>query len=325
MMRRLSLFLLALALAFLLLPHAFPPLAGYCRANVARPLTALIGGVSARVPFPLAGVLFVALAAAILSLSILARRFRLAARCLALFLSGVFCAYAMMWGCLYARPPTHAIELTPAALNQLCQRLIDEADDALARVRTKYTFPDLLEAGCRLMSAQTQLPLVPAKAASRPNLLSALGLAGFYSPLTGEAVVNPGDCPDTLPFTICHELAHQAGIAREDEANFCAFLACERGNLPRFRYAACFTTLLYTMRSLRAVDQAAWERAISHMSPALSARFNRANGPADIPVHGMTRIQRAVTDAFLRLSGDSYGIDSYEHVLPLIAAHWGIR
>ena len=65
------------------------------------------------------------------------------------------------------------------------------------------------------MCDQTLLPLVPAKWTRFPALFSALGIAGLYFPFTGEAIVNGDDLPDTLPFTICHELAHQAGFARE--------------------------------------------------------------------------------------------------------------
>ena len=37
--------------------------------------------------------------------------------------------------------------------------------------------------------------------------------------LTMEANVNV-DVPDYTPFTMCHEMAHQRGFMREDEANY---------------------------------------------------------------------------------------------------------
>lgn len=48
------------------------------------------------------------------------------------------------------------------------------------------------------------------------------GLHGFYFPFTGEANLNV-DCPASfLPSTIVHEMAHQRGIASEQECNFIA-------------------------------------------------------------------------------------------------------
>lgn len=52
------------------------------------------------------------------------------------------------------------------------------------------------------------------------KLLSYTHFTGFYFPLTGEANIN-SDAPDCfIPFTIAHEMAHQRGVASEDEANF---------------------------------------------------------------------------------------------------------
>jgi hypothetical protein len=48
---------------------------------------------------------------------------------------------------------------------------------------------------------------------------------GIYTFFTGEANINV-DFPDyTIPYTSAHELAHQRGISRENEANFIAFLS----------------------------------------------------------------------------------------------------
>lgn len=61
-------------------------------------------------------------------------------------------------------------------------------------------------------------------------------ITGVYTFFTGEANLNV-DFPDyTLPFTAAHELAHQRGIAREDEANFVAFLVCTASDDAYLRY-----------------------------------------------------------------------------------------
>jgi len=48
--------------------------------------------------------------------------------------------------------------------------------------------------------------------------MSYLGIGGVYFPFTGEANVNISMPHTSIPFTACHEMAHQIGFAREDEA-----------------------------------------------------------------------------------------------------------
>ena len=63
-------------------------------------------------------------------------------------------------------------------------------------------------------------------------LMSYTHVTGIYSYFTGETNINT-DFPDyTIPFTAAHEMAHQRGIAREDEANFIAFLVCRTARIP---------------------------------------------------------------------------------------------
>ena len=146
----------------------------------------------------------------------------------------------------------------------------------------------------------------------------------MYFPFTGESLVNPTDLPDTLPFTICHEMAHQAGFAREDEASFAAFLACESSEWLSFRYSAHFTALLYAMKALYVENPSAWEKCVNSMSPALYERFVSANGLMSFPTGIIRKAQLMVTDAFLRFSGDVSGTASYERFIWLIADHWGL-
>ncbi len=52
-----------------------------------------------------------------------------------------------------------------------------------------------------------------------------LGFTGYYNPFTGEAQVNTTVPQFLLPNIALHEMGHQIGYAKEDEANFSAYLA----------------------------------------------------------------------------------------------------
>ena len=63
------------------------------------------------------------------------------------------------------------------------------------------------------------------KPAVYSKLKSAWGFTGYLCPLVGESTLNI-DCPAVfLPVTIAHELAHQRGVAPEQEANFVGVMA----------------------------------------------------------------------------------------------------
>ena len=73
--------------------------------------------------------------------------------------------------------------------------------------------------------------------------MSRLGLSGFYMPFTGEPNFNDAQPDFDLPYVIAHEKAHQRGFAREDEANFIAFLVCVNSTDPYLRYSGYLNAL----------------------------------------------------------------------------------
>ncbi len=75
------------------------------------------------------------------------------------------------------------------------------------------------------------------------RVMSRLGLAGTYTPFTGEPNYNAEQPDCDAPFSIAHEKAHQRGYARESEANFIAFLTCIHSSDPYVRYSGYLNAL----------------------------------------------------------------------------------
>jgi len=154
--------------------------------------------------------------------------------------------------------------------------------------------------------------LSPVKRLGWSDMYTSMGITGFTSFLTGEAAVNP-QIPDVaLPFTMCHEMAHRMCIAREDEANFAAFLACEAHEDLEFRYSAYFMAFRYCYNALAAVDSQAASviradctKEMLHDMEGYSEFFrSNRNDTA-------TRVADTVNDTYLKASGDEKGIASY--------------
>ena len=88
--------------------------------------------------------------------------------------------------------------------------------------------------------------------------LTVLGISGAYTFFTGEANINvhlPDYC---LPFTVAHELAHARGIARENEADFIAFLACVYSDNAYVKYSGYVNMLEYLSVALNSSDRDAF-------------------------------------------------------------------
>ncbi len=119
------------------------------------------------------------------------------------------------------------------------------------------------------------------------ELMSYTHITGVYSYFTGEANLNIAFPDYTLPFTAAHELAHQRGIAREDEANFVAFLVCSASEDSYIRYSAYLMMLEYVTNAYytavsgyKAYDFSDFRElmvADPTVSEALSA-YEKANG-----------------------------------------------
>ena len=79
--------------------------------------------------------------------------------------------------------------------------------------------------------------------------MSYTGISGIYFPFTGEANVNVDIPHSLLPATTCHEMAHQRGFAREDEANYIAWITCSSNDNPEFKYSGTLLALIHSMNA----------------------------------------------------------------------------
>ena len=92
----------------------------------------------------------------------------------------------------------------------------------------------------------------------KPSLFSYLGnylgFQGYYNPFSGEGQVNTTVPRFLEPFVTTHEIAHQLGYGKENEANFVGYLACRAYNSNVFRYSVYFDMYNYSVGELRRRD-----------------------------------------------------------------------
>lgn len=178
----------------------------------------------------------------------------------------------------------------------------------------------------------------PVKKLGWANLYSSMGITGFTFPLTGEAAVNPQIPASTLPFTMCHEMAHRMCIASEGDANFAAFLACSFSNNRQFQYSGYFMAYRYCFSALSSVARS------TSVDPQLVAQAAMAVNQLSASVNDYLRLDMedydsffstrsnaaatsladTVNDAYLKASGETSGTASYGQVADLLV-NWHIQ
>ena len=111
----------------------------------------------------------------------------------------------------------------------------------------------------------------PVKKLGWAGIYSAMGKTGITVPLTGEAAVNPNIPDQGIPFAMAHEMAHRLCIAREEDANFAAFLACSENDDMEYLYSGYFMAYRFCIAALESVDAAAAETVAAGCSEQLLA------------------------------------------------------
>lgn len=154
------------------------------------------------------------------------------------------------------------------------------------------------------------------------NVMSDLGITGIYSFFTGEANVNV-EYPDYyIPFTAAHELAHQRGISRENEANFVAFLVCISSDDEYIRYSGYLNMYEYLASALYRTDPQLYYEALSGLSDVAISDMKAANEVykkhKDSPIG---KINDRLNDAYLKANGTE-GIVSYGYVVRLAVGYY---
>ena len=169
---------------------------------------------------------------------------------------------------------------------------------------------------------------LPVKELGWADLYSSMGITGVTMGLTGEAAVNP-QIPDvTLPFTMCHEMAHRMCIAVERDANFAGFLACSVHQDVQFRYSAYFMAYRYCYNALASQNTLESANAIGQIADGVGALLHNDlvrydtffSNHRDVSA---TKLADNVNDTYLKASGDSAGVRSYGQVADLLV-NWHI-
>ena len=171
--------------------------------------------------------------------------------------------------------------------------------------------------------------VLPVKKLGWADLYSSMGITGVTMGLTGEAAVNPQIPAVSLPFTMCHEMAHRMCIASERDANFAGYLAASANESVQFRYSAAFMAYRYCYSALASVNSQAAAADAARVKAGVGTELQRDMDAYDQffrfrKSQTATRAADTANDLYLKTSGESAGVSSYGQVCDLLVA-WHIQ
>lgn len=253
----------------------------------------------------------------------------------------LYVLFMLIWGLNYQQSsPAKSFGLevkesySDVAIEQLTLDLIEElnatraliTDSSISQLTLKQIFSDAIQEYAKMEPSYPFLKLQhPNLKISRfPALGDYIGFMAYYQPLTGEAIIR-GDVPVlTLPFTTCHEMAHQLGYASETEANFIAFVVGSESHEPIFKYSMLLQLFTYAQSAeltfiAKTGNFENWKRVVARnknlLSPAVLADRKKIKlfflERQDLLIPASTTMY----NQFLQWNKQANGIESYNDVL----------
>ena len=154
------------------------------------------------------------------------------------------------------------------------------------------------------------------------NLMSYLGITGIYTYYTGDANVNSAYPDYDIAFTIAHELAHQRGVLRENEANFMAYLVTSSSDNPYLRYAGALNMYQYIGSALYRTNKELYGQIHSQLCEGayrdVLASYAVSEKYGDTFI---ADISNYINDLFLKSNGTA-GVVTYGRVVTLTVAYF---
>lgn len=246
-------------------------------------------------------------------------------------------AFHLFWGFNYYRNPLHKnlnlnANYTTEQLILVTQKLISKSNqihfnitqnDTLKVVLpfTKKETLQLTPNGYKALSAQfTDLSYTPIalKQSLFSTPLTYMGFSGYLNPLTNEAHLNERLPIYKFPTTAAHEIAHQLGYAKENEANFIGFLATINNDNLYFRYSGYTYGLIYCLSEINKRDPELYQKLLPTIHLGIIKNYQEVANFWTKHQNPLEPIFKKTYGSYLKANNQSRGMESYNYVVALL-------
>lgn len=256
-------------------------------------------------------------------------------------LSVIYFCFHLFWGFNYYRLPLHKsleiesdytteklISLTESLIARSNEIHLELVENDSAKVNYEYSknklfdltlegykniqedYPELTYEGAALKRSIFSLPL------------TYMGFNGYLNPLTNEAQVNTIILPFRIPTTASHEVGHQLGFAKENEANFIACLVTMNHPEKKFRYSGYTFALSYCLSELYRRDREKAEELIATINPGIIANYREVEEFWLKHQNPFEPIFKATYNRYLIANNQADGMKSYSYVVALLVNYF---
>ena len=149
-----------------------------------------------------------------------------------------------------------------------------------------------------------------------------LGYSGYYNPFTGEAQVNTTVPVFLRPYIACHEIAHQLGYAKENEANFVGYLAAKKSDNELLQYSAYLDLFMYANRTLYILDSASSIRLRKQLSLPVKKDIKVWRDFIKYHENFLEPVITKLYGVFLKNNSQPMGIMTYDEVTDLLIHYY---
>ena len=241
----------------------------------------------------------------------------------------LYISFKLLWGLNYARPSISTQlsigdeKYTVKELVLLSNFFINKVNELQPQINPKqtYSLKEIKEKSVLAYQKMQQkqyffIYTSPSfKSVISSYTVSKIGIEGYYNPLSGEANLNMLLPAWVLPFVACHEISHQLGVAREDEANLVGYLTAVNSDDVNFRYSANYNMLRYLLLEVRIKSPADYEALYKRIAPGVLVNFKAESDFWRKYNSQMSGYMNVAFDKFLKLNNQKSGIKSYQNIV----------
>lgn len=248
----------------------------------------------------------------------------------------IFCFY-LLWGMNYFRPTAAQILELPdngytiAELKAISILLIDSTNRHRAALNSESHIVNntviykTAKLAISQISAQHKT-LESFNPVAKPSMFTPVinyqATAGYFNPFTGEAQINYAMPLVNRPITACHEMAHQMGFAREDEANFIAFVAGTQSADKLLQYSAYYMAMDEFLRQIYRRDTVLFNKLKVNISAPVKNDIKAEREYWEHYQNQIGYISSLFYDQFLKANNQPEGLHTYNRMINLTIAYY---
>ena len=254
------------------------------------------------------------------------------------FVSFLYFLFHFSWGINYYKVPMHEHleiekEYTTQQLISFTEDLIIEtnkihkaiAQDTLAVEFEKPVnhYKELVfEDYERIYFTTNTINTLNAKGSLLSLPLTYMGFGGYLNPFTLEAQYNDMVPPYKNPTLIAHEMAHQLGYAKENEANFIAAFVTMHSEDEEMRYAGFSFALRYCLNEVYRRSPVEYARLKEKVNPGIIKNYNQLSEFWNSYENPLEPFFKSFYGNFLKVNNQPEGIKSYSYVVALLVNYY---